>query len=169
MSRRTLFQLALFAAVFALSVSLQSLAAFSEPSSAPPAGNAYAPLTTSPTGETKPGNLNVHNGYMEAYSDSGSYGLLNYGGYGVFTNSPTYTSGTAYAGNFCTNGGKCLSGVSGGLGVNVYQCPKIYYSYGCYGWQNGCEGQLTTTGVCYACNTSTGQWYNQSCTYLGKI
>ncbi|HEX8947156.1 MAG TPA: hypothetical protein VF829_03010 [Candidatus Paceibacterota bacterium] len=59
MSRRTLFRLALLVAVFALSVSLQSLAAFSEPSSAPPAGNAYAPLTTSPNAETKSGMLTV--------------------------------------------------------------------------------------------------------------
>ncbi len=59
MSRRTLFQLALLVAVVALSVSLQSLAAFTEPSSAPPAGNAYAPLTTSPNAETKSGMLTV--------------------------------------------------------------------------------------------------------------
>ena len=44
----------------------------------------------------------------------------------------------------------------GGSSVNVYQCPKITYTVGCHGWQNGCEGQITTLGVCKYC--SSGVW-----------
>ncbi|HEX8947050.1 MAG TPA: hypothetical protein VF829_02445 [Candidatus Paceibacterota bacterium] len=148
MSRRTLFQLALLVAVFALSVSLQSLAAFSEPSSAPPAGNAYAPLTTSPNLETKPGNLNVRDGYMQAYnSNSGSYGLLNYGGYGLYSNSPTYTSGDAYAHDYYITSTKTWVSAMGGTPTGAIMA--FYLSSCPSGWvlANGSNGTPDLRGA----------------------
>jgi len=168
--------------------------AWTSPGSTPPSSNVSPPINTSATAQTKSGSLRSsadmrapifydqnNTGY---YVDPASTSRLNYGVYDnlysygwmqspIFydANNTGYYVDPASTSKFNTIN---LGGVSksswpsgGSSSVNVYQCPKITYTYGCYGWQNGCEGQITTLGVCRYC--SGGVWRNYSCTYLGKM
>lgn len=60
--RRILSQIALVAGTLLFSVGLQTFAAFTPPTTTPPAADAYAPLNTSPTAQAKTGGLLLNTG-----------------------------------------------------------------------------------------------------------
>ena len=60
--RRILSQAALVVGAVVFSIGLQTFAAFTQPTNAPPNADTYAPLTTSPTAEAKSGGLLLNTG-----------------------------------------------------------------------------------------------------------
>jgi hypothetical protein len=126
------------------------------PSVAAPGNNTDTPLNTGSTAQTKNGNLNVHNGYLQAYSDSGPYGLLNYGGYGVYTNNSVYASGPSnnWAGVF-----------SGGGPYGIYTINSSgYYDYLAYSsWGLLTNGNVNASDYYIG---ATGQWLSTALSNL---
>ena len=84
--RRILSQGALVTGVLLFSAGLQTFAAWSAPTVAPPGADAYAPLTTSLDGQIKTGNLQVN---ALGIQGTGSALLVPNGNVGVGTNNPT--------------------------------------------------------------------------------
>ncbi len=60
--RRILSQVALITGAVLFSIGLQTFAAFSQPSTSPPNADAYAPLTVSPSAQSKAGGLLLNTG-----------------------------------------------------------------------------------------------------------
>ncbi len=60
--RRTLSSMALVIGAILFSAGLQTFAAFTQPSTAPPGADAYAPLSTSPDAQAKVGGLLLNTG-----------------------------------------------------------------------------------------------------------
>lgn len=173
-----------------LGVFLQFAKAWSEPTAAPPDGNVGAPINTGSVAQTKNGNLNVYNGYLQAYGDSGYYGLLNYGGYGgyfygsggvfsqntsgyyTYLNYPgssygVYTNGNAYIGGntytsdvYLYSTGRWLSQGSGAT-INYNDCVTLYHS------ENGACGGGPAMANCpnnyVAVGTTTGLRFPNAC------
>ena len=163
-----------------LAISLQFAKAWTEPV-APPSSNVGAPINTSSTAQTKAGNFNVHNGYIQAYNDTGYYGLLNYssyGGYfyglgGVFAQntsgyyaylgypSSSYgllTNGNVYASDvYLASTGKWLSTLGTGSGPTVYSCPLSGITWAVSDpsyFVQKCDGQLSLAPTC--CSLTDG-------------
>ncbi len=90
-----------------LGLSIQFVAAWTEPAQKPPAGNLEAPINTSNIGQLKQGNLVLNT------NGTWANGLIvANGNVGIGTTNPTQkldVAGNARATDFCTTGGKCLS------------------------------------------------------------
>ena len=127
--RRFLSQAALLLGVFLLSAGVQTFAAFSEPSVAPPGADANAPLTTGMGSEAKEGGLLLNTGG----ADNGLIVLL--GNVGIGTGAPTqmldvagYVKGTGLCiADDCRTAWSDTGGSSGAVGNSaMYKVPGTY-------------------------------------------
>ena len=125
--RRLLSQAALVLGVLLLSAGVQTFAAFSEPSVAPPGADANAPLTTGPNAEAKEGGLLLNTSGAEN-------GLIvQLGNVGIGTGAPTqmldvagYVKGTGLCiADDCRTAWDSVS-ASGASSQTIYDTPGTY-------------------------------------------
>lgn len=180
--RRILSQAALIIGVVIFSLGLQTFAAFSQPSTAPPNANAYAPITTGPTGQIKSGNLQVN---ALGIQGTGNALLVPNGNVGIGTASPgarLSVAGGIQLGNDtgpCTaSRGGTLKWVPFGSGGTLFVCNLLSWRtvypvpagsagisasaavYSCPAMVNGCastcSGNLSLNSTCSYTTLSTG-------------
>jgi hypothetical protein len=118
--RRLLPGIALIIGTFLLSVGLQALAAWTGPTAAAPGANAYAPLNTGPTAQTKSGNLTVGGQITISGGTPGAGKVLtssNASGLATWTTPASSGTVTSVATNNGLTGGTITT--SGTLGLNL--------------------------------------------------
>lgn len=133
-----------------LGFALQFAKAWTEPTSAPPAGNVAAPITTGSSSQYKNAGLAV-NGVFRSYSN----GIFD-GNVGIGTTSPTKkldVIGTAKANEFCLGASCITSWPSGSGGGITYEDDPQVGVLAAGGWCNSdgsrvnCTGSAPTAGI----------------------
>ncbi len=128
--RRILSQAALVTGALLFSVGLQAFA-FTQPSASPPNADAYAPLTTSPTGQIKSGNLQVNALGIQGTANAL---LVPNGQVGIGTTNPgswklnVQSGSNTYSGNFSSNvriGGILTVMGAGGISSAGDVCTEV--------------------------------------------
>ncbi len=175
--RRILSQIALIIGTLLFSLGLQTYAqTWTAPTASPPASNAYAPITTGPSGQIKSGNLQVN---ALGIQGTGNAFLVPYGNVGIGTVSPNYrldVVGNVNATGLCMGTDCRTAWPAVATSAEIYSCPVIDGPLGTgaeYCEQNTCIGQLTTSSTCrYPISTSNGSCLvsqTASCTLIGRL
>ena len=135
--RRILSSAALIVGTLALSLGLQAVAAFEQPASAPPGGDAAAPLNTSIDGQTKQGGLVLGTGAgvttaLRAYTgniylDSGSVTVKGgpLGTNGAKITTPSLCLGTDCRSAWPAGAGGGISSLTAGSGIILTPSPIV--------------------------------------------